>query len=188
MSIATGTGDAGDSGLIGGARVPKDNSRLEAYGSLDELNAAIGVAISHGLPTPVEEQLEQVSHWLFDLGSDLASPRAGLEPGQPLRVGEEHHVRLTEWIHATEETLPPLRNFILPGGSPGAAALHLARTICRRAERRLVSFLHDTGEGSHGVVFLNRLSDLLFLQARVTNIAASCEDVVWRAAKLDSDR
>ena len=179
MSIATGTGDSGDSGLLGGTRVPKDNSRLEAYGTLDELNAAIGVAIAHGLPEGVAGELERISHGLFDLGTDLANPGSGLEVGKPLRIGTKHIEQLTAWIHAHEQELPPLRAFILPGGSPGAAALHLARTICRRAERRVVTLMHDSGEGKTAMVFLNRLSDLLFLQVRAANIAAGCGDVEW---------
>ena len=191
MSIATGTGDGGDSGLLGGTRVPKDNSRLEAYGTLDELNAAIGVAIAHAPPEAVSAQLSRIAHWLFDLGTDLATPGAGLQSARsdggsaseeiPLRIGDEPIAELTAWIHAFEAELPPLRAFILPGGTPAAAALHLARTICRRAERRVVTLLHDSGEGKKAMVFLNRLSDLLFLHARASNHAAGHGDVEWQS-------
>jgi cob(I)alamin adenosyltransferase len=185
MSIATGTGDRGDSGLIGGARVPKDDIRLEAYGTVDELNAAISAAIAHGLPAESATQLERISHWLFDLGADLATPGSDTgsgSPGKPaLRLGDERARTLTEWIHALEAVLPPLRAFILPGGSPAAAALHVARTVCRRAERRVVTLLRATGDGRTGLVFLNRLGDLLFLHARAANRAAGQDDVEWRS-------
>ncbi len=182
MSIATGTGDRGDSGLFGGGRVPKDDTRLEAYGTLDELNAAISGAIARGVPEPVSGQLERISHWLFDLGSDLASPGAtGGDDEKTGRLGETPITALTNWIHEHEAELPPLRAFILPGGTDAAAALHLARTICRRAERRVVTLLRATGEGKTGMVFLNRLGDLLFLHARVANRAAGRGDVEWRS-------
>jgi len=181
MSIATGTGDRGDSGLLGGARVPKDDPRLEAYGTLDELNAAVGAALAHGLPGEIAAQLERVSHWLFDLGADLATPGSG-SGKTPLRLGEERARTVTEWIHGLEDELPPLRAFILPGGSPAAAALHVARTVCRRAERRVVTLMRATGgEGKVGLVFLNRLGDLLFLHARAANRAAGRGDVEWRS-------
>ena len=181
MSIATGTGDQGDSGVLGGSRVPKDHARLEAYGTVDELNAAIGVALAEAPPPTVAEQLEKLSHWLFDLGTDLATPEAGLEGGPELRIDAGKVETVTGWIHAFEEELPPLRAFILPGGSKGAAALHLARTICRRAERRVVTHRTGTGEATVAMVFLNRLSDLLFLHARAANIASGCGDVEWKS-------
>jgi cob(I)alamin adenosyltransferase len=181
MSIATGTGDQGDSGLLGGDRVPKDDLRLEAYGTLDELNAAIGGAIAHAPPEAVGEQLELVSHWLFELGTDLATPGVGSDGGPAAKLDEAHTATLTAWIHQLEKELPPLRAFILPGGTEAAAALHIARTICRRAERRVVSLMRATGEGRAGMVFLNRLGDLLFLHARATNIARGRGDVEWRS-------
>jgi len=181
MSIATGTGDRGDSGLLGGTRVPKDDIRLEAYGTLDELNASIGAALAQGLPGEVATQLGRISHWLFDLGADLATPGAG-SATLPLRLGDERARTLTEWIHALEAELPPLRAFILPGGTAAASALHVARTVCRRAERRVVTLMRDTGgEGKVGLVFLNRLGDLLFLHARAANRAAGQGDVEWRS-------
>lgn len=181
MSIATGTGDRGDSGLIGGARVPKDHVRLEAYGTLDELNAAIGAALAQPLPAETAGQLAQISHWLFDLGADLATPGAG-SGKTPLRLAESRSATLTSWIHELEAELPPLRAFILPGGTAAAAALHLARTVCRRAERCVVTLLRETGgEGKVGLVFLNRLGDLLFLHARAANRAAGQGDVEWKS-------
>lgn len=181
MSIATGTGDQGDSGLIGGDRVPKDDTRLEAYGTLDELNAVIGCARAEALPDAVEEQLSRVSRWLFELGTDLATPNVGLDGGPDPRLDDSHIEMLTGWIHAFEKELPPLKAFILPGGSRGGATLHGARTVCRRAERRVVTHLRNTGEGQIGMVFLNRLSDLLFLHARAANAAAGVPDVEWHS-------
>jgi cob(I)alamin adenosyltransferase len=181
MSIATGGGDRGESGLIGGKRVPKDDVRLEAYGTLDELNAAIGAALVAAPPAEVAAQLGKISHWLFDLGSDLATPGAG-SGKSALRLGEERAETLTAWIHALERELPRLTAFILPGGTAAAAALHVARTICRRAERRVVSLMRTTGgEGKVGLVFLNRLGDLLFLHARAANRAAGRGDVEWKS-------
>ena len=182
MSIATGTGDQGESGLLGGTRVPKDAARLEAYGTLDELNASIGVALAQKPPAEVTRQLELISHWLFDLGTDFATPGAGLTDDSPLRIEQPHVDTLTGWIHQFEEELPPLRAFILPGGTPAAATLHLARTICRRTERHVVTLARESGEGKAGMIFLNRLSDLLFLHARAANVEAGCGDVEWKSS------
>lgn len=182
MSISTGRGDGGESGLVGGERVAKDDIRLEAYGTVDELNAALMAAHAAGPPEGIAEELELASAWLFDLGSDLATPGCGIEEGLEPRLGRERIERLEEWIAREEEGLPPLRRFILPGGSPAAAALHHARTVCRRAERRVVTLRERTAEGDLALVFLNRLSDLLFLYARHANRAAGVADVEWDPA------
>ncbi len=181
MSITTGGGDQGDSGLLGGDRVPKDDLRLEAYGTLDELNAVLGVTLADDLPQRVEQEIQQISHWLFELGTDLATPGAGLERGPAERLSTSQVDTLTDWIHAHESELPKLTAFILPGGTTAAANLHLARTVCRRAERRVVSHFRRCGEGRVGMVFLNRLSDLLFLHARLTNHAQGQGDVEWKS-------
>ena len=180
MSISTGTGDQGESGLFRGGRVPKDHVRLEAYGMVDELNAVLGVARAAGLSAEIDAELAEVSAWLFDLGADLATPGAGQEGELALRLGQDRIDALDAWIHRDEAALPALKSFILPGGSPAAAALHLARTVCRHAERRVVTLKRETGEAALAVVFLNRLGDLLFLWARRANREAGVDDVEWR--------
>ena len=180
MSIATGGGDRGDTGLIDGSRVPKDDPRLDTYGTVDELNALVGVARC-ATPTGVsDDELQLISTMLFDLGSDLATPGAGTQGGAPLRLGNDAVDTITGWIHREEQDLPRLKNFILPGGTAAGAALHHARTVCRRAERHVATLLRTSDEGSVALVFLNRLSDLLFLYARRTHHASGVEDVQWR--------
>jgi cob(I)alamin adenosyltransferase len=196
-SIATGGGDEGDTGVLGSGRLPKNHSRIEAYGSVDELNSEIGVIIAagnpphasggHNLPESIRTQLERIQSLLFDLGSDLAQPGCGQENGPAPRIGSSHADQLTTWIHEWEAALPPLKNFIIPGGSLNAALLHRARTVCRRAERKTVRFLNEAAEGHSAVVFLNRLSDLLFLQARAANQAEGIQDVPWIADESGSD-
>jgi len=179
MSIVTGTGDQGDSGVLGGGRLPKDDTRLEAYGTVDELGAAMGVArATPGIPDTVDRQLEQIGHWLFDLGCDLATP--GDDNEKDLRLESGRSAQLEAWVHEFEAKLPALRNFVISGGSAASAALHLARTMCRRAERRVVSLCRATGEAKRGLIFLNRLSDLLFVHARAANQEAGRDDVEWR--------
>lgn len=180
MSITTGKGDGGQSSYLGGDRSFKDEARFEAYGTVDELNATIGAIRSHALPGPLDDELRTITEWLFSMGADLATPGAGT--GQKaLRLAPPTHDTLLTWIHREEAALPPLRHFILPGGSPAAAACHLARTVCRRAERRVVTLMRETGEAESAVVFLNRLSDLLFLYARRANVHAGVADVEWRS-------
>ncbi|OUU20268.1 MAG: ATP:cob(I)alamin adenosyltransferase [Planctomycetia bacterium TMED53] len=188
-SIATGGGDEGDTGVLGSGRLPKNHSRIEAYGSVDELNSELGVILAAGnspyasedtlLPDQIRQQLQEIQSLLFDLGSDLAQPGSGQSDGPDTRINSTHSDKLTQWIHDWESTLPPLRQFIIPGGSLNAALLHRARTVCRRAERNIVRFLKDAAEGHAALVFLNRLSDLLFLQARAANQAEGIEDVPW---------
>jgi len=188
-SIVTGGGDEGDTGVLGSGRVPKNHSRIEAYGSVDELNSEIGVILAAGnkshaaegkqLPEKISQQLQQVQSLLFDLGTDLAQPRCGQSDGPETRISSTHSDLLTQWIHDWESSLPELRQFIIPGGSFNAALLHRARTICRRAERKTVQFLKDTDEGHSALVFLNRLSDLFFVHARAANQAEGIDDVPW---------
>ncbi|MEE8143362.1 MAG: cob(I)yrinic acid a,c-diamide adenosyltransferase [Planctomycetota bacterium] len=180
MSITTGTGDSGESGLVGGQRVAKDDPRLEVYGTVDELNACLGVAAAASLPASLTEELEAISTWLFELGSDLATPGCGIEEGKAPRLGAASIQKLETWIEREEGTLPRLKHFILPGGCPAAAALHHARTVCRRSERHVVGLYRRTGEAHTGLVFLNRLSDLLFLYARRTNDEAGVSDIEWK--------
>ncbi|MCI0652483.1 MAG: cob(I)yrinic acid a,c-diamide adenosyltransferase [Planctomycetes bacterium] len=183
MSISTGTGDRGETGLVGGARISKADARIETIGSIDELNAAIGIARSAEPASPCAEELARIANWLFDLGSDLALPGAGLTAQHAERLPESAAKTLEEWIHREEAALPRLRAFILPGGTPLAAQLHFARTVCRRAERRAVAHHAATGEARRAIVFLNRLSDLLFLYARGANRAAGFPDVEWKPPK-----
>ncbi len=177
MSISTGKGDGGESGLIGGSRVPKDDIRLETYGTIDELNAVIGVVRTAGPTAGVDTELERISGWLFSLGSDLATP--GDDPERVHHLPDSVIAELDAWIHREEDSLPPLRRFILPGGARSAAHLHHARTVCRRAERHVVTLSRTSGEGKTGIVFLNRLSDLLFLYARRCNHEAGVADTEW---------
>ena len=183
MRIYTRTGDAGDTGLFGGGRVPKNHPRVEAYGDVDELNAAIGFARSIEQMSRIDEVLVPIQRDLFAIGALLATPdrekmRQHLEKA---RVDEERIGQLERAIDDGDRELEPLRSFIVPGGTPKAAALHLARTVCRRAERRVVS-LTDSGIEEIPqvvVIYLNRLSDLLFTLARVANRRAGAGEVTW---------
>jgi cob(I)alamin adenosyltransferase len=179
MKIYTKTGDAGTTGLFGGPRVAKDDPRICAYGSVDELNAVIGVARATGLSNELDSLLSSIQHQLFSIGAELATPN----PEQhDLKWDAGSHVeQMEQAIDKLETHLKPLRNFILPGGSTQAAHLHIARTVCRRTEREIVCFSRDrnVSDASHIVVFLNRLSDLLFVMARFANHEAGVEDVQW---------
>lgn len=183
MRIYTRTGDAGDTGLFGGGRVPKNHPRVEAYGDVDELNAAIGFARSIEQMPRIDEVLVPIQRDLFAIGALLATPdrdkmRQHLEKA---RVDEDRVGQLEQAIDDGDRELEPLRSFIVPGGTPKAAALHLARTVCRRAERRVVS-LSESGIDEIPqvvVVYLNRLSDLLFTLARVANRRAGAGEVTW---------
>ena len=175
--IATRTGDDGSTGLGDGSRVRKDDARIAAIGDVDELNSQIGVLLCERLPDDVREALVAIQHDLFDLGGELCIP------GHTL-VTEEHLARLDAWLAQYNGTLPPLKEFILPGGSRAAALAHVCRTVCRRAERAVVALgaapksgqpLADTPRR-----YVNRLSDLLFVLARVLNRAAGGSDVLWR--------
>jgi cob(I)alamin adenosyltransferase len=185
MKIYTRTGDQGQTGLFGGQRVPKDSLRVHAYGTADECNAVLGVARAAGLDGELDELLAQVQNQLFVVGADLATPG---ESAHIPRVGAAEVVFLEQWIDRLEESLEPLRQFILPGGTPAAAQLHLARTTCRRAERWAVSLAHEEGEAVNAqvLVYLNRLSDLLFVAARAANARAGKADVPWASPRLEA--
>ncbi len=175
MSIVTKTGDKGTTGLFGGGRVPKNSPRLHAYGTVDELNAAIGVALtSADLSGALRVQLTSIQHLLFRVGGDLATPLAVKEKQE--RVGDDHIRMIEEWIAVLESSLPPQRQFILPGGSVVAAHLHLARTICRRAERWVCALGEKEVLNPCVQICLNRLSDYLFLAAREGNRTAGVGD------------
>jgi cob(I)alamin adenosyltransferase len=180
MKIYTRTGDQGDTGLFGGGRVPKDHPRVAAYGDVDELNSALGV-VRAGAGGFFDALLESVQRDLFSIGGQLATP----EPKRVQKSLEKAVVlpeRIAEFERIMDEAeteLPPLRAFVLPAGSPTAAALHLSRTICRRAERSVVHLSHSDPVPELLVVYLNRLSDLLFTLARLANIRAGVSDTTW---------
>lgn len=180
MKIYTKTGDLGETGLLGGVRVSKDDLRIEAYGSVDELNAVLGVARAADMPEAIDLILARMQNELFELGAELARPKP--PPANQIRIRGEEIKQLEGEIDQFESTLPPLTQFILPAGSPAAAALHLARTVCRRAERRVVSLSHtaDDAVRAEAIVYLNRLSDLLFVLARAANAAVDVADVPWQ--------
>lgn len=178
MKIYTKTGDDGTTGLFGGARVKKTALRVEAYGTVDELNAALGVARASQLVAAVDAVLAQVQVDLFTLGAELACV-PGKEDKMKMALLEMRDAeRLERAIDDAEAGLPALTNFILPGGSPGAAHLHFARTVCRRAERAVLA-IEDGPVRADLVVYLNRLSDLLFVLARRVNHEARVADVPW---------
>lgn len=165
-SIVTKMGDSGTTGLLGGSRVSKSSPRLHAYGTVDELNAILGLVLTEeNFPDPLRIQLHSLQHTLFRLGSDLSAPTHLPTP----RMNEKDVIGLEEWIATFEQHLPPLQNFIVPGGCRVAALLHLARTICRRAERWVVSLAEEEGINLHAKIYLNRLSDYFFLAARSAN-------------------
>jgi cob(I)alamin adenosyltransferase len=181
MKIYTKTGDAGTTGLFGGPRVAKNDPRICSYGSVDELNAVIGLARAYQPPRVLDEMLAVIQHQLFSIGAELATPdpeKHGLKWSGDLYVNQ-----MEGWIDQLDKDLTPLKNFILPGGSQQAAQLHIARTVCRRTEREIVSFNNSgrVSDASHIVVFLNRLSDLLFVMARFANLQQGVPDVVWES-------
>lgn len=181
FKIYTRTGDKGDTGLFGGGRVAKDDPRVEAYGDVDELNAVIGMARAVELMPRIDEVLVPVQRDLFSIGAILATPDREKMSEQlaKARIDEERIEQLERAIDAGDVELEPLKSFIMPGGTPKAAALHVARTVCRRAERRVVTLQHVADVPELVVIYLNRLSDLLFTLARVANKRAGAGEVTW---------
>jgi cob(I)alamin adenosyltransferase len=175
--IATRTGDAGETGLGDGSRVSKAALRVHALGDLDELNSAIGLVLAEAPPAPLAEALAAIQHDLFDLGGEVSIP------GHRLLVDAQVQ-RLDEWLEQWNCDLPPLREFILPGGTRAAAAAHLARTVCRRAERSLVALGGRESVGEPARRYLNRLSDVLFVAGRLLNRHAGRGDVQWRHERV----
>lgn len=176
--IYTKSGDAGDTGLGDGTRVPKDSARVTAYGEADELNTVIGLTLT--VPGILEAGLLRgIQNDLFDLGADLCVPESGAEA---LRITAAQVERLEHAIDRLNEPLEPLRSFVLPGGTPAAAWLHVARTVCRRAERSLVTLMQTETVNKQALMYLNRLSDLLFVMARVANDGGKA-DVLWVPGK-----
>ncbi len=178
--IYTRLGDGGDTHLGDMSRVRKTNGRVCAYGDVDEANSAIGVARGQGLPDEVDAWLAVIQNDLFDLGADLSVPGAP-DPNGParLQITAAQVTQLEHWCDVANERLEPLGSFVLPGGSPGAASLHLARTICRRAERTVIALADREPVTPEAVRYLNRLSDLLFILARICNLRAG-GDVLWQ--------
>ena len=170
--IYTRTGDKGRTGLGDGSRVDKDHLRVEAYGTVDETNSAVGLLLTSDLPEAVRACLDRIQHELFDLGGELSMPGYTLIP--------DHYVDgLEQDLDAFNADLPPLKDFILPGGSEAAARCHLARTIARRAERRLISLSREEDVNAAAIRYLNRLSDLLFVIARVLARHDGGREVIW---------
>jgi cob(I)alamin adenosyltransferase len=181
MRIYTRTGDKGDTGLFGGGRVSKHHPRVEAYGDVDELNAVIGLARSIELMPRIDEVLAPIQRDLFSLGALLATPQPEKvrEQLEKARIDDERIAQLEQAIDDGEAELEPLHSFILPGGTPKSAALHVARTVCRRAERRVIALQEEVELPQLVVRYLNRLSDLLFVLARVANRRAGAAEVTW---------
>jgi len=171
--IYTRTGDQGSTGLGDGSRVAKDAARVEAYGTVDELNSVVGMLRTHALPEPMDSWLGEIQHRLFDLGGELCIPGHAL-------ISDAHVTSLEQWLDRLNDDLEPLADFILPGGSPAAAVCHLARTVCRRAERRVVTLQAQEPVNGPALRYLNRLSDLLFVMSRSLNRAAGVADVLWQ--------
>jgi cob(I)alamin adenosyltransferase len=179
--IYTKTGDAGETGLFGGGRVAKDDLRVEAYGEVDELNAVLGMARAIEVMPRIDEVLVPIQRDLFAIGALLATPDREKMRQQlaKARIDETRIAQLEAAIDAGEAELEPLRAFVLPGGTTKAGALHVARTVCRRAERRVVALQRESELPPLAVIYLNRLSDLLFVLARVANRRAGAGEVTW---------
>lgn len=174
--IYTRTGDNGTTGLADGSRSAKDEPRIEAMGAVDELNSVLGALLAEALPEDVRAGLTDVQHDLFDLGGELSVPGHAV-------MSEAHVTRLEKLLDGFNSSLPPLKDFILPGGSRAAGLAHIARAVCRRAERRVVSLSHQEPPPPFALQYLNRLSDLLFVLARTLNRYAGISDVLWQQGR-----
>jgi len=179
--VYTRTGDDGTTALIGGERVAKDDPRIEAYGTVDELNSALGAASSSGLSERLSTVIKRIQNELFHLGADLATAAGKRDSLAGPRLADHHVEALESLIDELNQDLGPLDNFILPGGCLGAGALHLARTVCRRAERRLVTLAARERVSPVSLRYLNRLSDALFVMARFENQVRGVADVYWQS-------
>jgi len=175
VKIYTRTGDKGETSLFGGSRISKNDPRIEAYGTIDELNSLLGLSRAGALPKPIDAELDRVQSDLFDIGAYLAAPGSDRFGS----VGENRIADLERAIDAMESELQPLKTFIVPGGSEGAARLHIARTVCRRAERRVIALGESSAEMKTTIAYLNRLSDFLFVAARRANQVAGVADTPW---------
>lgn len=176
--IYTRAGDAGETSLGDGSRVPKTDARIEAYGTVDELGSGIGLVLAAGPPEEFRPWLERIQQLLFDVGADLSVPLE--DERERLRATQEQVDWLEDLCDAVNERLPPLRSFVLPGGTEVAARLHVARTVCRRAERRAVALAAEAAVNPIALACLNRLSDLLFILARAANAQAGAVEPLWK--------
>ena len=179
--VYTRTGDDGTTGLGGGQRVGKDSPRIEAYGTVDELNGILGVVLAGGVNDAIAAPLAEIQNDLFHLGSDLCILEEDKTRRAAPRIEERHVVALEKLMDRLSAELSPLENFVLPGGAPGAAQLHVARTVCRRAERLLVALSRSEAVGEWTIRYLNRLSDALFVMARHENRRRGVADVLWNS-------
>jgi cob(I)alamin adenosyltransferase len=180
MKIYTKTGDKGETGLFGGERVSKDSPRISAYGTIDELNSFIGYTITEIKDQSVKNNLLKIQNYLFTIGSDLATPETSKNTKLNIqRTPKFFYEEIEKMIDHYEEQLEELYNFILPGGSKSAALLHVCRTICRRAEREVVALKNSVTIGENIIIFLNRLSDLLFVLSRFENKVSNHPDTIW---------
>lgn len=177
--VYTRTGDDGTTGLTGGSRVSKDSPRVELYGTVDEINAAVGAAIAAGVDDFLGDRLGRIQNELFHLGAELSVPAEQQTTVTGPRIESRHIKSLEAMMDRLQEELPPLENFVLPGGSPAAAHLHVARTVCRRAERLAVRLAGQEHVSQAALAFLNRLSDALFVMARYENLKKGVADVLW---------
>lgn len=180
MKIYTKTGDEGRTGLFGGVRVDKDDDRVEAYGTVDEANAALGLARAASTHPEVAGWLAELQADLFSLGAELACAPESVHKLKMPRIDAERVQRLEALIDQIDPALEPLKNFVLPGGTPASAALHHARTVARRAERRTLTLSKRTSVSQDVLIYLNRLSDLLFVLARYENQRAKVADIAWK--------
>ena len=178
--IYTRTGDQGTTGLSDGSRVDKDHARVEAMGDVDELNSLIGVLLTHEIPQAVRLTLTEVQNDLFNLGGELSIPGASM-------MLATDAARLEQTLDVFNSALAPLKEFILPGGTPAAATCHVARSVCRRAERRVVTLNRSEPVNMHTAIYLNRLSDLLFVTARYLNKCVNAPEVLWQPRKKTAD-
>lgn len=177
MKIYTKRGDKGSTSLFGGTNIEKNSIRIHAYGTVDELNSVLGLSLTHQISNRGEEILTEIQKQLFVLGADLSTLQS--KKTKINRIGQSEIELLESWIDQLDERLQPLSSFILPGGSRAGASLHLARTVCRRAERYTVELLRSEPISEHTVIYLNRLSDLLFVLARYENQEADIEETKW---------
>jgi cob(I)alamin adenosyltransferase len=184
MKIYTKTGDDGTTGLFGGTRVKKNSLRIDAYGTVDELNAIIGIALTHSMNKAISEHLLSISSLLFTVGSDLATTHDSVFRDKTPQILQMHISLLEQHIDSYQADLPELKSFILPGGSSAAAHLHHARTVCRRAERAVVALSEIELINGTIIQFLNRLSDYLFVASRLVNFHEGIDDILWISSEI----
>ena len=181
MKIYTKGGDKGETGLYGGERISKDSLRIETYGTVDELNSFVGLTLSEVSDSEIKKLLKQIQNTLFVLGSDLSTPDNEKNKAHQIpRITRSNYEEIEREIDKFDARLDELRNFILPGGSKGAALFHICRTVCRRVERRVVSLKNKVNLNPDIIILLNRLSDLFFVLARYENKISGTEDVKWQ--------